>query len=301
MSDPDNCTKCGWNRGIGYIDVEDLGASVRAHFIAGMCKNCAEQESGKEVSQTPLSNSIQDRFAAMRALLEDDTRVPEIEVEEPNRARMTDQWLRLSTIIGKAITKELNEDHPGFDKASFREFRGSGWRSVTEDGTHNNLVFEGGPGCGKTRMAAWLCLQLVAASGECEWVSEARFFDIVGDVGRPAEREAAKELLERYAEAEILFFDDMGSGSLTEARAARLFALFDYRYSHGLTTVVTTNSTAPELARRIKALSREMGRSPKQGDDEAVRFLRRLYGYDDAPLATVIVCGRPEEERADAA
>ncbi len=53
-------------------------------------------------------------------------------------------------------------------------------------------------------------------------------------------------LMRTFKEAECLVLDDFGKENITNARISYLHEIVDYRYRHGLQTIVTTNAKSPE-------------------------------------------------------
>jgi DNA replication protein DnaC len=65
--------------------------------------------------------------------------------------------------------------------------------------------------------------------------------------------ESEYDLLKRYSRLEFLCLDDLGSGKESEAERDLLYTLLDYRYSHRLTTNLSSNMTPGELSKRYDA------------------------------------------------
>lgn len=57
-----------------------------------------------------------------------------------------------------------------------------------------------------------------------------------------------REVFDRYARSALLVLDDLGKGSKTDWAAERIYMLLDYRYSHRLPTIITSNYDIGEVA-----------------------------------------------------
>lgn len=56
------------------------------------------------------------------------------------------------------------------------------------------------------------------------------------------------EVFDRYARCGLLVLDDLGKGSRTDWAAERIYMLMDYRLSHRLPTIITSNYNIGEVA-----------------------------------------------------
>lgn len=203
-----------------------------------------------------------------------------------------DQSIRLHRIIGRHMFP-VNETYPGFDSERFAEVREFTFNNEERCDDRINLVIEGPPGVGKTRMAALLCDRLVTDRRLCEWTTESEFFATVGELGHTSERKGAESWLNAMSEVDYLFFDDLGSSSLTDARWSRLCQLIDHRYRNNSPTVFTTNWSAKMLARRIERQLVGLGMTEEEAATDAHRLLRRIYGSRETPLARIVSCRSP--------
>lgn len=57
-----------------------------------------------------------------------------------------------------------------------------------------------------------------------------------------------REVFDRYARCGLLVLDDLGKGSKTDWAVERIYMLLDYRYSHRLPTIITSNYDIGEVA-----------------------------------------------------
>lgn len=108
------------------------------------------------------------------------------------------------------------------------------------------LLLAGPSGTGKTRIA-WLVLEQAA-------VSQFTAFDCVSFgriLGQRYKEERAEEWLMEVAACPLVFFDDLGKLKLTDRVESELFGVIDYRCSHKLPIIATTENTGASLAGRM--------------------------------------------------
>ena len=210
--------------------------------------------------------------------------------EAEHRKALWIKWEEIEAATGFGEL-EIDENTPGFDTDSF-------YKVATWDETetpHLNLVIEGPPGVGKTRMMAFLAQYMINEQEEmlCEWITEGEFFELVGKLGKRDQQDEAKERMKELSNCTLLFFDDLGANSLTEARFSRLFRLLDERYRAGGGTIITTNWSPPVLASRIQRFFIKEGESHEEARTQAEKLLRRIYGSVEKPLADRVICSVP--------
>lgn len=113
------------------------------------------------------------------------------------------------------------------------------------------LILVGKPGTGKTHAAYALLIESAAralvmggVSADCPAAST-----LAGllDELRPSAA-APEQLWERVKAAPLLLLDDMARTRPTEWASERVWMLTDYRVTHDLRTIVTTNATGEALA-----------------------------------------------------
>jgi len=71
-------------------------------------------------------------------------------------------------------------------------------------------------------------------------------------------RESEQEVFDTYAHAGLLVLDDLGKGTRSDWAAERVYMLMDYRYSHELPTIITSNYDLGEVARMFATDSQTM-------------------------------------------
>jgi hypothetical protein len=151
-------------------------------------------------------------------------------------------------------------DHPGFNRDKWERIQH--WRPSPEK-PWITLISESGK-C-KTRMAYLLALDLIREKSESRdgrpvrhqfitanqfsATAQNQFNDtfVEGTFTKRTVGSLAKEELNRYAQTEILFFDDLGKGRLTPAVAEALFGLLDWRHAKNLPTIITANSKPEQI------------------------------------------------------
>jgi DNA replication protein DnaC len=228
--------------------------------------------------------------------------------QRKEKQRVERLWRGLQERIGWEL-QELDPEHPDFARAAyekaqlwdgFKYFDAHGKRCFpTEeekergdwepDGVVSLYVY-GPAGCGKTRMAVSICRRECANWHVIEFVAEREFMDGVSAMARPADREASVDLFERLAEADLLFFDDLGTANLTEPRFARLFELVDRRYSHKLLTVWTSNKSPAQIREWVKRYWLKQGADEEEAKTNAEKLGRRITGTESEPIAEIIEC-----------
>ena len=189
----------------------------------------------------------------------------------------------LREAIGFELCREINIEHPDFDRPTYEKYMA--WDSWPNDaGSPRNAILGGPPRIGKTRALAARALQWVGPDEEenkIEWITAAKFADLVSALGNNEERDAARRHLRRLAEANYLFFDDLGSVHFTDARVSHFMALIDARYQKGNETHFTTNFNLQQIREMLS------GRGAAADVMLADRILGRIIGTEAEPRAEV--------------
>lgn len=118
------------------------------------------------------------------------------------------------------------------------------------NGGKRNLFLSGSVGTGKTLLASATLNQLAKNGIPCLFTSANRIFCELKSTFKSNDR-TEKDVLEKYKTAKILVIDDLGKEKASKWTNDVLFRLIDYRYAHGLGTVITTNHTPAALEDRL--------------------------------------------------
>lgn len=186
--------------------------------------------------------------------------------------------------IGYQLCRDINLDHPDFDRATYEKYIAwDSWDNAIDG--QRNAIITGAPRLGKTRAMAAYALNYVQPDeddyNKIEWITAAKFADLVTSLGNNEERDAARKHLRRLADADILFFDDLGSVHFTDARVSHFMALIDARYQPGNPTHFTTNFTLQQIREMLS------GKGSSADVMLADRILGRIIGTEAEPRAEV--------------
>jgi DNA replication protein DnaC len=236
----------------------------------------------------------QQRDNALKAILEEsfeaDRRLQAIAEEERRIKREADYQRRLKLeqegredalldAMGLELWRELNPDHPDFDREAFEQVCNLPNRN-TESHFDYNFVFNGPTGTGKSRTMAFLARRTVEWT-EAGWLTSARFNDLVTMLSTNRKDEARAEL-QRMAQVEFLFFDDLGAVEFTRAGIKHFYALMQARYVDNLATYFSTNYGRDGIERMLAP----------SGDPEEVKvakaIIRRMIGTPAEPRAHLV-------------
>lgn len=132
------------------------------------------------------------------------------------------------------------------------------------------IGFIDNPGVGKTRTAFMLLKKHIWLNRKCAAVSSTRYAMLCSDQFAQDDqaRDSVRLLIGEIRDADILLFDDIGKGKMTERAELELYDLLEHRTSHLLPTIWTANSTSKKLR---EAMSNERGES----------IMRRLMEFSD--------------------
>lgn len=199
------------------------------------------------------------------------------------RLKINKHKAELREAIGFELCRDIELEHPDFDRATYERYMA--WDSWPDDvGSPRNAILGGPPRLGKTRALAARAMAWVGPDdddGKVEWITNAKFADLVTALGNSEERDAARRHLRRLAEADYLFFDDLGSVHFTDARISHFMALIDARYQKGFETHFTTNFSLAQIREMLS------GRGAAADVMLADRILGRIIGTEAEPRAEV--------------
>jgi DNA replication protein DnaC len=191
---------------------------------------------------------------------------------------------QLRSAIGLELCRPLKIDHPDFDRAAYERYMAwDGWDNGLDG--EKNAIIGGPPRLGKTRAMAQKALSLIGPDeddyNKVEWITAAKFADLVTALGSSEEREAARRHLRRLAEANILFFDDLGAVHFTGPRISHFMTLVDARYAEGWPTHFTTNFSVQQIRDML------LGKGDPADAIVADRIIGRIIGTEAEPRAEV--------------
>lgn len=257
---------------------------------------CASEEGhqigGPRLAWERASESVEADYKATRApheaaIAEAKKRWDAIQRDEERervyRIKIERRRAELREAIGFELCRDINVEHPDFDRPTYEKYMA--WDSWPDDaGSPRNAILGGPPRIGKTRALAARALHWVGPDEEenkIEWITAAKFADLVSALGNNEERDAARRHLRRLAEANYLFFDDLGSVHFTDARVSHFMALIDARYQKGNETHFTTNFNLQQIREMLS------GRGAAADVMLADRILGRIIGTEAEPRAEV--------------
>jgi DNA replication protein DnaC len=113
------------------------------------------------------------------------------------------------------------------------------------------ILFHGGYGCGKTHLAAAIGNYQHSIENECVFVSVSDLLDYLRSTYGDTSKVSYNKLFEYVKNVPLLILDDLHADSPSSWAGEKLYQLFNYRYTHRLPTVVTTNNVLEELDGRI--------------------------------------------------
>ena len=105
---------------------------------------------------------------------------------------------------------------------------------------NTSLILAGKAGTGKTHLAAAIALEVMRGGKQALFRTVP---DLLDELARAEWGHADSfGLRQMFRDVPCLVLDDLGKEKTTDKRMEYLFGVLDYRYSHGLQTIVTTNA-----------------------------------------------------------
>lgn len=154
------------------------------------------------------------------------------EYERAARARET---LKQSAIPAKYIGKTF-EDYE-ITTATERAC-GLAWR-LCKNPTARGLYLYGACGTGKTFLAAIIGQEYLKAGKQVIFGDVPTLLD---EIKRTFDGQgSAQEIIDRYGTCDLLIFDDLGTGLVTEWSVGIMYQILNRRYNGGLATIITSN------------------------------------------------------------
>jgi DNA replication protein DnaC len=129
-------------------------------------------------------------------------------------------------------------------------------RSTAEDFAQNPegwLLLEGTYGCGKTHLAAAIGNIRLQLGDSVLFITVPDLLDHLRSAYGPSSEIGYDETFDRVRNAHLLILDDLGVENPSPWAQEKLFQLLNYRYSHHLPTVITTNTDIDTIDPRIRS------------------------------------------------
>lgn len=128
------------------------------------------------------------------------------------------------------------------------------------------LLYLGQSGCGKTMLCSAICNQRLKEGKAVKYLLWNEFIDVLNSLGNfNSDREA---YFTGFANAEILYIDDLFKGAVTESRKDIAFRLINHRYNHNLTTIISSELLLNDLANLDEAIASRMLQKAKFTNSE---------------------------------
>jgi DNA replication protein DnaC len=115
------------------------------------------------------------------------------------------------------------------------------------------LLLRGGPGSGKTHLAAAVASEAVRNRNQVLFAIVPDLLDHLRATYAPSSPIQYDELFERVRTTQLLVLDDLVTESATPWAQEKLFQLINHRYNDELPTVFTTNRRLETLDERIRS------------------------------------------------
>lgn len=137
------------------------------------------------------------------------------------------------------------------------------------------LYFYGGPGTGKTLLAAIIAREMICAGRKVVFGDVPSLLKKIkerfdyGAYARYDDGMTAQMILDKYLSTQFLVLDDIGSGQMTQWSVGIMYQIINDRYNAGLRTLITSNYDLDGLKRRLTVAGAEM---------EAEKIISRIYG-----------------------
>ena len=109
---------------------------------------------------------------------------------------------------------------------------------------NKSLILAGNSGSGKTHLGIGIAIEAMKNDRQALVINAPEMLDNLRRAAR--EHTGFFELMQKYKDVSCLVLDDLGKERSTEASNDYLYQIIDYRYRHGLQTIVTTNALKPE-------------------------------------------------------
>ena len=157
---------------------------------------------------------------------------------------------RCACVLARIVATALPKRYQKARLDDFTEARAAAIRDWIEKPT-DGLLLTGGPGAGKTYLAAAIFITVVKsrkASVKFRRASQL-FQDIRDSYGQDDVSEEG--ILDDYIKPSFLVLDDLGAGSLSDHERRYTLEVIDRRLNEERPTIITTNLTLAEISDRM--------------------------------------------------
>lgn len=127
--------------------------------------------------------------------------------------------------------------------------------------------FYGANGTGKTLLASLIAISKMNCGEQVLFISMPELMSELRNSMKSGEDVVKLDIAKV---ADCLILDDLGSERMTEWVGAQMFHILDYRLNHKLQTIITSNYSPTEIAKRIAVNDHD--------DVQGRRIMSRIYG-----------------------
>ena len=113
--------------------------------------------------------------------------------------------------------------------------------------TCHNLILIGQPGTGKTHLACGIVNELFDGKGSVMIREASRMINRVKACWSRDSESDSQEIIDAYADLDVLIIDEVGAGLGTPSERAILFDVINGRYLNKLPTILISNLTIDQL------------------------------------------------------
>lgn len=133
--------------------------------------------------------------------------------------------------------------------------------------SQEGAYFYGVQGTGKTLLVSLVALRKTNSGEQVLFISVP---ELMAELRRAMAVHEEVQKLELAKVADCLILDDLGAEKMTEWVGSQLFSILDYRLNHNLQTIITSNYSPQDVARRLAVNDTD--------DMQGRRLLSRIHG-----------------------